>query len=253
MEWSRDFKGIWIPKEIWLSKDLTLQEKVFLVEIDSLDNEGGCYAWNKYFSEFFEISKTRVSLVIKSLIDKWYITSEIIYKEGTKEILKRVINVCYRPPLRKVKDPIKEKLKDNNTFNNTTNNTFNKDIILQNNFSYKIAEKFLEAHIENNTPGVLYKLKIQPREKILEDLVEGIEKLKKIDKYNEKEIDFIINFLISDNKNNKPGKKFYWLDQIQTTNKLREKNKEKTPYFVVLIDPAKQDYLSNKTSWTLEI
>jgi hypothetical protein len=36
---NRDFKGIWIPKEIWLSKDLTLQEKVFYVEIDSLDNE----------------------------------------------------------------------------------------------------------------------------------------------------------------------------------------------------------------------
>jgi len=35
----RDFKGIWIPKEIWLNENLTLQEKVFLVEIESLDNE----------------------------------------------------------------------------------------------------------------------------------------------------------------------------------------------------------------------
>ena len=35
----RNFKGIWIPKEIWLAEDLTMQEKVMLVEIDSLDDE----------------------------------------------------------------------------------------------------------------------------------------------------------------------------------------------------------------------
>jgi len=121
----RSFKGIWIPKEVWLSKDLTLQEKVFLVEISSLDNDNGCYASNGYFADFFGISKTRVSLVIKSLIDKGYIISNIIYKEGSKEILKRVLKESYTPYLTKVKDPIQQKLKDNNTFNNTTNNTYN--------------------------------------------------------------------------------------------------------------------------------
>jgi len=35
----RNFKGIWIPKEIWLNEKLSLQEKVFLVEIASLDND----------------------------------------------------------------------------------------------------------------------------------------------------------------------------------------------------------------------
>ena len=44
MEQERAFKGIWIPKEIWLSQDLTMQEKIMLVEIDSLDNESGCFA-----------------------------------------------------------------------------------------------------------------------------------------------------------------------------------------------------------------
>lgn len=36
---NRDFKGIWIPKDIWLSDKLTLQEKIMYIEIDSLDNE----------------------------------------------------------------------------------------------------------------------------------------------------------------------------------------------------------------------
>jgi len=127
----RDFKWIWIPKEIWLNKELTIQEKIFFVEIDSLDNDKWCYASNKYFADFFWISTTRVSLVIKSLITKWFVKSNIIYKEGTQEILKRVLNICYIPPfnicyippLTFIKDPIQQKLKDNNTFNNTENNT----------------------------------------------------------------------------------------------------------------------------------
>lgn len=145
---TRDFKGIWIPKEIWLNKDLTLQEKVFFVEIDSLDNEEGCFATNSYFADFFGLSTTRVSLVIKSLIDKGWITSTMIYKEGTKEIEKRVLKVCYRPslinvndpPLRNVKEGIKEKLKDNNTVNNTDNNNINN---IYSDFEKIIKQKYL--------------------------------------------------------------------------------------------------------------
>ena len=50
---NRAFKGIWIPKEIWLSTDLKVMEKLVLVEIDSLDNEEGCFASNDHFSKFF--------------------------------------------------------------------------------------------------------------------------------------------------------------------------------------------------------
>ena len=57
----RKFKGIWIPAEIWESSELTLQEKVFLVEIDSLNNDRGCYANNNYFAKFSGLSNTRVS------------------------------------------------------------------------------------------------------------------------------------------------------------------------------------------------
>lgn len=124
----RKFEGIWIPKELWFDQNLTLQEKIFFIEINSLDNNDGCYASNEYFAKFFGLSKTRVSLIIKSLIDKKYIKSTFIYKENSKEIERRVLNICYTPPLTKVKYPPltkvkyppQEKLKDNNTvFNNT--------------------------------------------------------------------------------------------------------------------------------------
>jgi hypothetical protein len=143
----RDFKGIWIPKDIWLSEELTLQEKVFLVEIDSLDNEQGCYAGNEYFSKFFGLSKTRVSIVINSLVKKKYITSTIIYKEGTKQILKRVLKVCYRGYIRNVKDPMQEKFIESNTVNNTINNTVNNTTEKE---LDKDKEKEIEIEIEKN-------------------------------------------------------------------------------------------------------
>lgn len=89
--YERDFKGVWIPKDVWLNRDLSLIEKVFLVEIDSLDNADGCYASNKYFSEFFDISKGRCSQIINQLKDKDLISIE--YEREGKEIKKRIIRV----------------------------------------------------------------------------------------------------------------------------------------------------------------
>jgi len=118
----RAFKGIWIPKEVWLSKDLTLQEKVFLVEIDSLDNESGCYASNKYFAEFFGLSKNRCSEVIKSLEKKKLITIKYIRDEGKKSIKKRVMRVVDKSNrgIRNVEGGYSENLEENNTLSNNT-------------------------------------------------------------------------------------------------------------------------------------
>lgn len=63
----RDFKGVWIPKEIWLSKELTLLEKIIYIEIDSLDNENHCTAGNEYFAEFCNCSESKVTKTIRKL------------------------------------------------------------------------------------------------------------------------------------------------------------------------------------------
>ncbi len=125
----RDFKGIWIPKDLWLDKNLTIMEKVFLVEIDSLDNEDGCYASNKYFSEFFSITKGRCTQIIKSLESKEYITIEILKEE--KAIIKRLIKVVNKlnrvvnllnEGSEYIKQGYLENDDDNNTYNNNTKN-----------------------------------------------------------------------------------------------------------------------------------
>ena len=70
----RDFKGVWIPKEIWLSDKLSLMEKVLFVEIHSLDNERGCFASNRYFAGFFSVSERQIQNHLASLKEKGFIT-----------------------------------------------------------------------------------------------------------------------------------------------------------------------------------
>lgn len=115
-------------KKLWFDQNLTLQEKIFFIEINSLDNEDGCYATNEYFAKFFGLSKVRVSEVINSLINKNYIKRTLIYKENSKEIDQRILNVlkypptekAVYPPLGKQDTPPLGKFIDNNTvFNNT--------------------------------------------------------------------------------------------------------------------------------------
>ena len=124
----RDFKGIWIPKEVWLNKDLKIIEKLFLVEIESLDNDG-CWASNKYFADFFNISKGRCSQVISSLEKKNLISIEFIRED--KVIKKRIIRVFNKlnrvfnngeEGIKYSKGGYLENDKENNTITNNTNN-----------------------------------------------------------------------------------------------------------------------------------
>jgi hypothetical protein len=66
-----EFTGVWIPKEIWEMQDLNLIEKCFLAVIHSLNsNDKECIASNKWFAEFFGITRKHASRVINSLAAK---------------------------------------------------------------------------------------------------------------------------------------------------------------------------------------
>lgn len=127
----RDFKGVWIPKELWLDKTLKPTQKFFLLEIDSLDNdERGCYASNKHFSELFGITKGRCTQIVKELEEKKLITIEI--KREGKVISMRVIRVVNKLNTlvkklnrgsEKTKHGYLENAQENNTIiNNTKSN-----------------------------------------------------------------------------------------------------------------------------------
>ncbi|WP_163183315.1 DnaD domain protein [Neobacillus sedimentimangrovi] len=126
----RAFKGIWIPKEIWLAEDLGWTEKLLLAEIDSLSQNRECFASNEYFAKFFKISKDRVSKLISSLSNKGYVEVTLLYKPGTKQVEKRVITTIgyRRKQLEGIGEnnytPIGENAEDINTsIINTINNS----------------------------------------------------------------------------------------------------------------------------------
>ena len=70
---SRDFKGVWFPREVWLDTRLDMVEKGILIEIHSLDNKDGCIASNEYLAKFCQTSETKVTRTISKLIDLGYI------------------------------------------------------------------------------------------------------------------------------------------------------------------------------------
>ena len=168
-EQQRQFKGIWIPKEIWLNKDLTFQEKIILVEIDSYDDgQVGCFATNKHFVNNFGINSSRISQIIQSLQRKNYIT--ITYDFNGKEIIKRYLHIN-RPPyppkegMSKInigmlknemgvcqfdKGGYVKKLKDNNTNINNTNINNKKERKKETNYDKIINSMVEDEEIKNS-------------------------------------------------------------------------------------------------------
>ena len=163
-----------IPANVRYDENLTPNAKLLYGEVTALCNEKGyCWASNSYFAELYSVSNVSISKWINQLIKQGYLTSEIKYKEGSKEILYRYLRIVNDPikekfntPPTKVNDPIKEKFKDNNTVNNTINNTYNnkqskktrhkygdnQNVLMTKEEHDKLSEKFpndLEKRINN--------------------------------------------------------------------------------------------------------
>lgn len=127
-----------IPANIRYDTRLMPNAKLLYGEITALCNEKGyCWASNDYFAELYNVKKETVSRWISELIEFGYLTREIVYKEGTSQILNRYLRINQYPidekrnryprknqyPIdEKINTPIDEKVKDNNT---SINNTFN--------------------------------------------------------------------------------------------------------------------------------
>ena len=123
---NRDFKGIWIPKEVWLDDRLNALDKIILMEIHSLDNEQtGCYASNKYLAEFCQCTETKISTAISKLKELGYI--ELASFDGRHRILK-----IKSLSLKNLKSDIKN-FKSNNINNNIDyiNNTIINNSIME--------------------------------------------------------------------------------------------------------------------------
>jgi hypothetical protein len=119
-----------IPASVRYDKRLTANAKLLYAEITALTNMNGqCFATNDYFSKLYGVSKQSISSWIKNLVDCGYIKSEIIYKEGSKEIDKRYLTFLYDPIKENFNTPHQENFKDNN--NNIFNNNLTDSNIIE--------------------------------------------------------------------------------------------------------------------------
>ena len=118
----REFKGVWIPKEIWLSKDLSMLEKVLLVEIDSLDNDNHCTAGNDYFADFCNCGTATITRAIAHLKELGLV-EELPYNGKYRTI--RVIKMISQTNQNDESDSSKRLANNINSNKDNTNNFTN--------------------------------------------------------------------------------------------------------------------------------
>lgn len=91
----RDFKGVWIPKRLYLTREFAPNEKFLLIEIWSLTKSKNkqCYASNKHFADFIGLKENTVQKMILKFENAGYLKRNFEYKENSKEISKRIITL----------------------------------------------------------------------------------------------------------------------------------------------------------------
>lgn len=70
-----EFKGVWIPKEIWESDKLNPTEKCLLGQIYSLDNGQGCFASNLHQGKCLQLSVGTVNNILRSLRERGFLVN----------------------------------------------------------------------------------------------------------------------------------------------------------------------------------
>jgi len=115
-----------IPAHVRYS-DITPNAKLLYAEITALlQMNGVCFASNKYFSTLYNKNKTTISRWISELKQKGFIKITYTYKDGTREIDNRYIQICYEGISKNERGVLAKMLKSNNTINNTNLTDSNK-------------------------------------------------------------------------------------------------------------------------------
>lgn len=92
------FKGVWIPKAVFMIDDLTLHQKIIVSMVLNLSSDKPCIATNNYIGEILSISPNRVSVHLNNLKKMNYLDIKIV-RNNSKHITKRLITPT--PALRK--------------------------------------------------------------------------------------------------------------------------------------------------------
>lgn len=148
-----------IPATVRYDERLKLLSRMLYGEITALSNDKGyCWANNKYFATLYNVSIRTITDCIKQLIDCGYITSQIIYKENSKEVEQRILKLA-NTPRRNFQEGIEEKqytpLEENFQDNITSINNI-REIKKKKSFTPPTIEE-VKAYCEERKNNVDYK------------------------------------------------------------------------------------------------
>lgn len=173
-----------IPANVRYDKDLAPNAKLLYGEITALCNEKGyCWASNQYFADLYHSSISAVQKWVSALVKKGYINLELVYKEGTKQILQRKLYITpgvniyttshknlYDPGVKKYMTPgVNICVENNKDINNTFNNK--KDVYTRKH-KYGEYQHVLLTDEEHTHLVELYGSSLDEHIKILDEYIE---------------------------------------------------------------------------------
>lgn len=116
---TRKVKGIWIPIEIWENKELSWNEKILFLEIDSFtSNDKDCYVSNEYIAKLLGICETSANKVLSSLINKGYVVKTSF--DGRRRFVKSALHLTTSQGCSEQQGSIALKSNIHNIDNNTS-------------------------------------------------------------------------------------------------------------------------------------
>lgn len=125
----RDFKGIWMPADLYFNRDINWTCKIIFIEIDSFSSKGkDCFFSNEYLAEFMQLSVRQIQKCISRLITLGWI--EQVGFDGRKRFLRTVKKfsegVNHSSSVGRTEIPVSRdsKVTHNNTINKTINISF---------------------------------------------------------------------------------------------------------------------------------
>lgn len=173
-----------IPANVRYDKDLAPNAKLLYGEITALCNEKGyCWASNQYFADLYHSSISAVQKWVSALVKKGYINLELVYKEGTKQILQRKLYITpgvniyttshknlYDPGVKNYMTPgVNICVENNKDINNTFNN---KKDVYTHKHKYGEYQHVLLTDEEHTHLVELYGSSLDEHIKILDEYIE---------------------------------------------------------------------------------
>ena len=107
-------KGIWVPIEIWEANDLSWNEKILLMEIDSFTTQGkDCFISDEYIADLLKTSERTARTLLSDLIEKGYVARTRF--DGRRRFLESTMHVAFAEQSGKICRAERKNLPNTNT------------------------------------------------------------------------------------------------------------------------------------------